>query len=124
MLPSLPLLVLVKMTARLLEKSDAALSICDRLVYVRKRRPIRLDLIVEMSIVLHHFTCWAKFDERPYTGQKFLVDQHKYRQRGNDLETAKVARDRQRRRDEAQQESLECAQSVAMQFFPLQDEDY
>ena len=43
----------------------------------RSRRRAEADVQASLAIVFHHFTAWAKFDERNYDGQKFSVAKYR-----------------------------------------------
>ena len=58
-------------------------SFCDGFVHIPHTRilPIEaamyVDVQASLAIVFHHFTAWAKFDERNYDGQKFSVAKYR-----------------------------------------------
>ncbi|CAM9220637.1 unnamed protein product [Scytosiphon promiscuus] len=61
-----------------------ALDVCDFLVHVEQQAgefPMDLGAPVTTSIALHHFTAWAKYEERQFTGEKFNVDRDVARRR-------------------------------------------
>ncbi|CAM9326520.1 unnamed protein product [Ectocarpus fasciculatus] len=53
-----------------------ALDVCDFFVHVEQasESPMELAAPVTTSIALHHFTAWANYEERHFTGEKFNVD--------------------------------------------------
>ncbi|CAM9705021.1 unnamed protein product [Sphacelaria rigidula] len=87
-----------------------ALEVCDFLVHVDQQRvngaPVmEVDAPVTTSIALHHFTAWAQYPERRYTGEKFDVetDLPRYRppEEGKVSEEKRaLARERERLRQE------------------------
>ncbi|CAM9225885.1 unnamed protein product [Choristocarpus tenellus] len=58
------------------ELEKEVIEICDYMVYVAQVLdvPMRLDAPISVSIALHHFTAWAQYEERQFSGEKFLVE--------------------------------------------------
>ncbi|KAG2488382.1 hypothetical protein HYH03_013069 [Edaphochlamys debaryana] len=55
--------------------SDKQMALCDGFVYIPQIGPgtASLNVAVAASIVLHHFACWAGYQERQREGYKFKV---------------------------------------------------
>lgn len=58
--------------------TDAHRAMCDSFVRVRQHGHARsLNVNVAGSIVMHHFACWAGYEERPIDGAKYVpLDTH------------------------------------------------
>lgn len=61
--------------------SAKQLQACDKLVYIPQFGPgtASLNVNVAAAIVLHQFTVWAGYAERPRAGQKYVVGQRPLR---------------------------------------------
>jgi hypothetical protein len=59
-----------------------------------------LDTPASLSIVLHHFTAWARYDERVFVGQKFDVAKYRKGEVSEEEKELKAAL-RLKRREEA-----------------------
>lgn len=55
--------------------SDAQKAICDKFVYISQyaNGTASLNVTVAMSIILHNFAVWAKYEERAREGEKYVV---------------------------------------------------
>jgi len=79
--------------------------ICDSFVHVphipiRESQAMLVDVQASISIVLHHFTAWARHDERSSVGQKFAVSKFLKGKISEEEKEAKVAL-RSRNREES-----------------------
>ncbi|CAM9692211.1 unnamed protein product [Hapterophycus canaliculatus] len=82
---------------------DDALDVCDFLVHVEQQAiepPSELGAPVTTSIALHHFTAWANYEERQFTGEKFNVDREAARCRPPVQKDNPLAEERLRLREE------------------------
>ncbi|MCA8944379.1 MAG: hypothetical protein KDB80_17585 [Planctomycetes bacterium] len=53
--------------------TDAHRAMCDSFVRIRQHGHARsLNVNVAGAIVMHHFACWAGYEERPIEGAKFV----------------------------------------------------
>lgn len=78
-------------------------AICDGFVYVRQHGPgtASLNVAVTASIVMHHYSMWAKYPERERAGEKYVVGErpqrtHKRGTVGEDPEAVRARRAKKR----------------------------
>ncbi|CAM9408851.1 unnamed protein product [Pylaiella littoralis] len=81
---------------------DEALDVCDFLVHAEQVGGFSIELgaPVTTSIALHHFTAWAKYEEREFTGEKFNVSREAARCRPPAQQENARAEERERLREE------------------------
>lgn len=109
--------------------STSLASHCDRYVHIPHRtlggnhyalHPL-LDLPACMSIVLHHYTEWAGYDERNFKGHKFELQCVKQ----GDLDQREERRNQRNEEKRKQAEEMESGEShaLATQLFNSCDDD-
>ena len=56
-------------------------AICDGFVYIRQHGTgtASLNVAVAASIVMHHFSTWAGYEERARVGEKYVVGERRQR---------------------------------------------
>lgn len=99
------------------------LSMCDHFVYIPQfsKGTASLNVNVAASIVMHHFSTWAGYEEAPREAEraKFVVELFETgKDRERTEEELQLAEERKQRREEQEQDEVEVGE-----FFEEEEEE-